>query len=274
MNAVWPDAHEVAVLDVDLAGVVMRFDSTEPRLTAALRRRFGAFTTARAAAFSVTCAVTRPAPAGLLAPTEARSEPHELHPTARGFRIRGATFDAEADLAARTMEVSGPPAAYPLDIALRYLLPLVFPAGLVVHGAALAGPAAGFLCAGASGSGKSTLAGLLPDRALCDEQAVVVRGLGGWELRSLPFWRARPGRAPLTAVALLRHGARNSWSRLDPPEAVRRISAHVSWPVARPAAMPTALDTVSRLATEVAVAELAFRPAADVWDTLVRGGSR
>ena len=77
-----------------------------------------------------------------------------------------------------------------------------------MHGALLSDGDRGLLCCGVSGSGKSTIAALFPEAALCDEMVRLAVG-SGVEVRSLPFWQARPGSVTLGAVFILEHGAVN-----------------------------------------------------------------
>lgn len=248
--------------------------TTVTALWQVISARFGSHACAGPAMFEVVCEVDGPLPAGLASATAVHTEPHAVQSTSEGFVVRGTTFTVTANLGAARMLVRGPAAAYPIDAALRYLLPVLLDDGLVFHATALADDENAWLCTGPSGSGKSTLAGLFPDRALCDELAVVRRGGAGWQLHSLPYWRSRPAELPLAGICALRRGATDQRSPLTGLEAVRRLSATVSWPSARPVRMAETLRLVAALAEEVPIFDLAFRPDPTVWRVLAEGWDR
>jgi hypothetical protein len=258
---------------LDVGGLSVRIETASAAMRGVLDQRFAGFAAPPPAAYDVTYDVVGQVPTDLLAPAAVRSEPHTVEATATGFAVRAASFSVDGDFTARRLTVRGPAAAYPLDAALRYLLPLLHPDGLVLHAAALVGDAGAWLCCGASGSGKSTLAELFPERTLCDELVLVRPHAGSWRAHALPYWRAHPGSAPLAGICLLRHGARNVRRRLAPPDALRRVTPTVSWPEARPDRLPDSLTTLVAVVEAVPVFELEFRPTRDVWDTLASGAT-
>ena len=155
-----------------------------------------------------------------------------------------------------------------VDSVLRTELPELAAPALVAHGALLTDGARGFLCCGISGAGKSTLAALLPDRALCDELALVRAADGGFEGVSLPYWTARPGRAPLAGVFLLEHAPEHRRQRLAPAAAVRALKRHVCWPTGKPDALRDAFATLAGLAAAVPIWRLGFARDRGVWRTI------
>ncbi|NOZ79556.1 MAG: hypothetical protein GXP48_10340 [Acidobacteria bacterium] len=155
-----------------------------------------------------------------------------------------------------------------VDSILRNLLPQFLAPAIVAHAALLTDANRGYLCCGVSGSGKSTLAALCGDRALCDELALVRASTRGFEGVSLPYWRARPGHAPLAGVFVLEHGPENVRTRLGAPSAVRELRRHFYWPVEQASAFADAFETLSALASSVPVWRLAFRPDPSVWDLI------
>ncbi|MEM9556088.1 MAG: hypothetical protein AAGC60_17660 [Acidobacteriota bacterium] len=176
------------------------------------------------------------------------------------------------------LEVEGIRALAPLDRLLQ-LLWTRHRRGLILHGAALVEPGGardhgdrrGWLCTGPSGVGKSTLAGLFPHHALCDELTAVRVEQGDVpRIDSLPFWRGRPGSAPLAGIHLLRHGASHRRHRLSPRQALAALRTEVSWPVPDRDAVERALDALTRLVRAVPVWRLEFRPDRDVWHELTR----
>jgi len=155
-----------------------------------------------------------------------------------------------------------------VDGVLRTHLPELSAPALVAHGALLTDGARGFLCCGPSGSGKSTLAALLPERALCDELALVRAAGGGFEAISLPYWVARPGRVPLAGVFLLEHAPEHRRQRLAPAVAARALRSNICWPTHEPAALRRTFATMAELVSAVPVWRLGFVQDPGVWRTI------
>ena len=155
-----------------------------------------------------------------------------------------------------------------VDGVLRPHLPELSAPALVAHGALLTDGARGFLCCGPPGAGKSTLAALLPERALCDELALVRAAGGGFEAISLPYWVARPGRVPLAGVFLLEHAPEHRRQRLAPAAAARALRSNICWPTHEPAALRRTFATMAELVSAVPVWRLGFAQDPGVWRTI------
>jgi hypothetical protein len=156
-----------------------------------------------------------------------------------------------------------------VDGVLRSRLPELVAPALVAHGALLADGTRGYLCCGPPGAGKSTLAALLPERALCDELALVRRSDDAFECISLPYWTARPGRMPLAGIFLLEHAPEHHRQRLAPAEAARALRSDICWPTYRPAALRGAFATLAELVAAVPVWRLGFAREPGVWQAIV-----
>ena len=180
-----------------------------------------------------------------------------------------AWLDADAHLAALPAEAG----IGELENLLRFLLPRLLGDSLAFHAAVLTDGTRGFLCVGECGAGKTTLAGLLPEQALCDEIGVARREAGGFAVHSTPYWTGRSGHAPLAAVMLLRHGPAHQARRIAPATATGRLAHHLLWPSDDPTAMARAFGLLAELTATVPVFDLAFRPTADVWGTIVAAGA-
>ncbi len=157
-----------------------------------------------------------------------------------------------------------------LDGVLRTLLPSVIAPDLMVHGALLSDGKRGFLCCGISGSGKSTMAALFPEAALCDEMVRLAAGTEV-EVRSLPFWQARPGVVPLAAVFIIEHGAEHRRIPLAEFEAIQELRRHIYWPVEHPALMRESFKALTDICRDTPVFRLAFWPDPSVWATMTEG---
>ncbi len=269
-DATVSNASETPQLCFDYGGVAVAYGSdTEPWL-AAVADRFDGFATQRESDFTIEYRVDdRPAapPADL---EVARWV--SLGRVAEDGRLvfAGPSFSATADLAARRATVVGPLATYPLDLMMRDLLPLLVGDGVILHGAALTDGGRAWACCGPSGCGKSTLARLLPERALCDELTLIEPSDGALRVRSLPYWTARPGTAPLAGVYLLSHGREAARVPLAPEEALRELVPQTVWPALSQAATGRCFSSLCRLVEQVPVWRLAFAPTRDVWETISR----
>ncbi len=158
-----------------------------------------------------------------------------------------------------------------LDGVVRALLPSIIAPDLMVHGALLSDGKCGFLCCGVSGSGKSTIASLFPEAALCDELARIHEGAGGLEVRSLPFWVARPASVALSAVFMLEHGDENRRIRLGQTMAIKALRRHVYWPVEDPQSMQETSEVLMNICRDIPVYRLAFLPERSVWTLMTDG---
>ena len=170
----------------------------------------------------------------------------------------------------RSAEVAARRGTDVLDGVLRTLLPSVIAPDLMVHGALLSDGDPGLLCCGVSGSGKSTIAALFPEAALCDEMVRLAVG-SGVEVRSLPFWQARPGSVPLGAVFILEHGAVNRRTPMAVSEAIQELRRHIYWPVEHPTLMRKLFETLADVCRNIPIYRLAFRPEPSVWTTMTDG---
>lgn len=203
-------------------------------------------------------------------PDTAASEAPVVHVADGSFRLVGMGVTAEVDLGERRARLAIPPSPHALAVVLRHVVPVAVEDGLVFHAALLAGGDRAWLCCGPSGAGKSTLARLLPDHARCDEMAAA-RFVGGeWHGEALPFWQSRPGRSPLEAVFLLRHGELNRRRQLDRRSAVRQLLPHLLWPTGSPPALDRALGLLCDLVDGVPVYDLEFLPRPDVFEVIAR----
>jgi hypothetical protein len=157
-----------------------------------------------------------------------------------------------------------------VDGVLRACLPELAAPALVAHGALLSDGNRGYLCLGPPGAGKSTLAALLPDRALCDELALVRTSNGYCEAISLPYWIARPGCVTLAGVFLLEHAPVHRRLRLSVGAAARALKTNIYWPTDEPVAMRGAFSTLTEIVASVPVWRLGFARDPDVWSTITR----
>ena len=231
-----PAGGRYRTLRVDLAGTVVEIGTSDSTWSRRIERRFGAFRTEAHPDLTVVHDPRRDGP-----PVTGRPPALRLG--------RSATHEH-------------------LDALLTTVLPERLAPALLVHGALLTDGSNTYLCCGLSGAGKSTLAALLPERALCDELAVV-RPMGDrFEGIALPYWTSRPGSGPLAAIFVLEHAPGHRLRPLPPTGALRELRRHVCWPTEDPAGLARALETLSELVRSVPVHRLGFRRDPDVWDII------
>ena len=259
---------------VEVAGRVFGFEAEDPAWTRALEPRYGGFRTERAP--GLVCRLeSLPALRDAAALAQFAAEPLTLSlrpgSSGRAVELDSLSISGWLDLARGRGRIAAPVHRHAVDVALRALLTLTVPEGLLLHGALVVDGERAFLAAGPSGSGKSTLARLLAARALCDEVSLVERTAEGWRAHALPFWHGRPGGGRLAGIRLLTHAERHRCSTLPLADAIRRLAAEVLWPTFSAERSDAALELLERLVAEVPVAELGFVPRADVWPVLVAG---
>lgn len=237
---------------VGCGGLTIALSSSEAAWLGAARERFASFPAAGAPALTITHG----------------AGPETIGGERQVFTRATAGFDAWLDSDDHHAVLPAEASLADVENLLRTLLPRLLGDGLAVHAAALAADGRGVLCAGECGAGKTTLAALVPERALCDEIAVVRRDGEGFTLHSTPYWTGCTGQAPLAAVMLLRHGPGQATRRLTPVTAIGRLARHTLWPSDEPDAMHHAFQLLASLVATVPVFELVFRPTTDVWDTI------
>ncbi len=241
--AVTPDGR----LLIDLAGIVVEIRSGSRSWLDEARRRYGSFV----------C-------------DEARPEISIIHTDDEGAMTAQHSCLSVVHPGGRKAEVAARQGTEVLDGVLRTLLPSVIAPDLMVHGALLGDGERGFLCCGVSGSGKSTMAVLFPEAALCDEMVrLVVRP--EVEVRSLPFWRARPGAVSLAAIFIIEHGIEHRRIPLAESEAIHELRRHIYWPVEHPELMRQSFEALSDVCRDTPVFRMAFRPEPSVWATMTEG---
>ncbi len=154
---------------------------------------------------------------------------------------------------------------------------------LVMHSAAFADGARGFLCCGRSGAGKTTLSTLVDGlglEVLSDELNAVVIGDDKVALQPMPFagdfGRVRVGdeRVPLARLLGLRHGTS---ARVDPcsrAEAVSRIVASCPYVNGDPLLVDAVTDRAAQLVRRIPLELLTFAKDDQFWEILANAPTR
>jgi hypothetical protein len=166
----------------------------------------------------------------------------------------------------------------PLDRAL-FAHRLPYRDGLLLHAAAVVHQGRALVFAGESGRGKSTMAKLwaASGRGLVlGEESIALRRVGS-EIRAYGTpWAGQSGLAsplgaPLAGLFFLRHGPRNMVRSMGPAEAMAEFLPRSYLATCDPVGASRGLDFLNDLIQNVPVAELVFRPDADVVELLSSG---
>ncbi len=244
-------------VSIEVAGVGFRFAGDAASL-GLVRRRYGRFVTADAR--------------GLCDPTAVDLDLHEpagrpvvdealvVEATAAGFALRGSGVRAEFGPELEQVALRGPRAERPVDAVVRIVLAgrlLHESAGLLAHASAVVIDGAAWVFAGPSGVGKSTLGATLSGELLCDEAVAVTPAAPTAPAiaHSTPYWRARPGSAPIRGLLFPTRGPR-AWRTLSAGAAAARLLSSVG-PLL-PGATPVAFAACARLAQSLDCAEIAM----------------
>ncbi|HZS41918.1 MAG TPA: hypothetical protein VFF06_34045 [Polyangia bacterium] len=159
---------------------------------------------------------------------------------------------------------------YPLD-QLLLTHALAIRGGVLMHGAAIAGPNGGFLVAGPSGAGKTTMAraahGLPGARVLSDERSVVRPTADGWVIDGTPWYGegqfAERATVPLRGVMWLEKSDRDEIAPMAGARALANLYRCHFAPYWSTANAERTLDNLERLVREVPVHLLRNRQGGD-----------
>ena len=242
------DENSSALL-VDLGGSVVEFSSSDPEALRQMRSRFAGFEV----------------PSG-------RPEISFVHQPIQSNQEIGqeeGSFSTRIDLKNRKVYLFGDEGIDHVDGVLRVVLAAIAAPDLITHAALLVDGDRGFLCCGKPGAGKSTIAGLFPEYRACDELARVSVTPEGVQVKSLPYWEARPVNVSLESIFFLRHGTHNRRTRLSLSESMRELRRHLYWPLDEEEAAVKAFSTLSEVVGRVPFYWLDFLPDRRVWETLL-----
>lgn len=140
--------------------------------------------------------------------------------------------------------------------------------GCLLHAATVVVDGAAHLVPGRSGAGKSTLSALAGD-VLSDEVCAVIPDGPAFRVQGSPWWKGRPGAAPLAAVWALAWDAERV-DMLPPALALRHLGGNLVLP-GQPPVERSAFALCGRVAATVPFGRLSFRRDTDVEALLRRG---
>lgn len=184
------------------------------------------------------------------------------------LRLEGLEHHGYLDTATFRGEVLLDPHLVVADALVRTAMALDLAArgGCLLHAAAVVVDGSAHVVPGRSGAGKSTLASLAGD-VLADELCAVIPDGDRFCVQGTPWWKGRPGTAPLAAVWTLAWNAEGT-EPLPPPRAMRHLCTNLVLPGGQHVEK-AALALCGRIATAVPFGRLSFQPDTDI-DALLR----
>lgn len=256
---------------VDVGGVPVLLNATDPSLVRVLERRFHRFLNPSATPsfeFDVTVI------------DRTRFDPEvELRVHGRGnhWTMERGDFRAEWDVAQRRGRIWQTASPYAIDSVLRIVHTLVLAAdgGFLLHASSAVRGGRAFVFTGPSGAGKSTIVGLAPAdvTVLTDEISYLRRSGDGYVAFGTPFAGelsdvGEPASAPVAALFQLGRGAENQYERIDAARAVQMLLRNILFFADDRELVDRVLDTACDFAARVPAYELRFAPDERVWSVI------
>jgi hypothetical protein len=258
-------------LVIEVGGVAVRVNATDPRFLSMLQERYAGFVSESEypeIEFDVDLI-----PPGFADPN---AEVRVTHRLGRWSLKRG-DFRAEWEPASRTGWIRQSANPYAIDSVLRIVHTLVLArqGGFLLHAASAIRNGKAFLLAGVSGAGKSTISSLAPPDAtlLTDEISYVRRQGADYVAFGTPFTGelAKLGEnisAPIAALYLLAKGSENRIDPISPGEAARSVLANVLFFAEDEELVHSTFHSAFEFVSRVPVSRLTFVPDARVWELI------
>jgi hypothetical protein len=268
-------------LVIEVGGVPVRVNMTDPDFLAMLENRYSGFLGSSESAeveFDVDLVQPVPVQDSIVQPgfADPNAGVRVTQRSGRWSLTRG-DFRAEWEPAARRGWIRQSANPYSIDAVLRIVHTLVLAkqGGFLLHSASALRNGNVFLFAGASGAGKSTICRLAPPDVtlLTDEISYVRRQSAGYVAFGTPFTGelAKLGEnvsAPVAALYLLAQGLENRIEPLLPGEAARSLLANILFFAEDEELVQTAFHSAFEFVGRVPVSRLTFVPDAQVWELI------
>ena len=263
-------------LVIEIGGIPVRVNTTDPGFLAMLERRYAGFLGFSEKAdveFDVDLIQPGSGQPGFDDPDAGVRVTHER---GRWSLTRG-DFRAEWDPAARKGWIRQSANPYSIDAVLRIVHSLVLArqGGFLLHSASALRNGKAFLFAGVSGAGKTTISRLAPpDATLLTDEISYVRKQGeGYVAFGTPFTGelAKLGEnvsAPVAALYLLAQGPENKIDPVASGEAARSLLANVLFFAEDEELVQAEFHSAFEFVSRVPVSRLTFVPDARVWELI------
>jgi hypothetical protein len=272
-------------LVIEIGGMPVRVNTTDPNFLAMLRDRYAGFAGSPERAETERAQTERAGstPAEMdfdvdLTPpvSDTDADVSVTHRAGRWSLKRG-DFRAEWEPASRRGWIRQSANPYSIDAVLRIVHTLVLAkrGGFLMHSASAVRNGKAFLFAGVSGAGKTTISRLAPPDAtlLTDEISYVRKQDGGYVAYGTPFTGelAKLGKnvsAPIAALYLLTKGSENRIEPIPAAEATRELLANILFFAEDQDLVQTTFHSACAFVDRVPVYRLTFVPDARVWELI------
>jgi hypothetical protein len=268
-------------LVIEIGGMPVRVNTTDPGFLAMLERRYSGFLrSSEKAEVEFDVDLVQP---GFVQPDSVQpgfDDPDAgvrvTHHRGRWSLTRG-DFRAQWEPAARKGRIRQSANPYSIDAVLRIVHSLVLArqGGFLLHSASALRNGKAFLFAGVSGAGKTTISRLAPPDAtlLTDEISYVRKQDDGYVAFGTPFTGelAKLGEnvsAPVAALYLLAQGPENRIDPVAPGEAARSLLANVLFFAEDEELVQAEFHSAFEFVSRVPVSRLTFVPDTRVWELI------
>jgi hypothetical protein len=262
-------------LVIEIGGVPVRVNTTDPGFLDMLQSRYSGFVTSspRSEGYEEIAFDVDLTQAPLATPDA------DVRVTRRLGRwtLERGDFLAEFEPASRTGRIRQTANPYSIDAVLRIVHTLVLArqGGFLAHSASAIRNGKAFLFAGVSGAGKTTISHLAPpDVTLLTDEISYVRKQGdGYIAYGTPFTGelAKLGEnvsAPLAALYLLAQGSENRIDPVAPGEAARSLLANLLFFAEDEELVQSTFHSAFEFVSRVPVSRLTFVPDSRVWELI------
>ena len=258
-------------LVIEIGGMPVRVNTTDPGFVAMLQDRYAGYVTE-----SDRAEVEFDVDLTPLAVSDPDADVRVTHRSGRWSLVRG-DFRAEWSPASRTGRIRQSANPYSIDAVLRIVHTLVLArqGGFLMHSASAIRNGKAFLFAGVSGAGKTTISRLAPpDATLLTDEISYVRKLGdGYIAFGTPFTGelAKIGEnvsAPIAALYLLAKGPENRIDPVAPGEAARSVLANMLFFAEDEELVQSTFHSAFEFVSRVPVSRLTFVPDTRVWEMI------
>jgi hypothetical protein len=256
---------------IEIGGMPVRINTTDPKFLQMLHNRYTGFTVTSDRA-EVDFDVELAAPG----PGDAESDVRVRLRSGRWLIQRG-DFRAELEPGSGRGRIRQAANPYSIDSVLRIVHTLVLArqGGFLLHAASAIRNGRAFVFAGVSGAGKTTISRLAPrDATLLTDEISYIRKQGDHYVAfGTPFTGelAKVGEnvsAPLAALYLLAQGPRNQIDPVIPGEAIRSLLANILFFAEDPELVQMIFHSAFEFVSRVPVSRLTFVPDSRVWELI------
>jgi hypothetical protein len=164
------------------------------------------------------------------------------------------------------------PMEYPLDGLILYYMTVIH-GDVMIHASGVSYLSCGFMFSGVSGKGKTTMAKLWDSygaKVVHDDRLIIRNGQGNCMMYNTPVYNNEaPGKAHLSHIFIIEHGARNKITRLKGAEAVTALMANCIQHNWSPEIINRLIDSLTAVCAVTEVYKLSFIPDNSVIEMII-----